>query len=87
MKNTDDINEMVKEIVGTGFLGFLMGWFIVIIFFLLQILPIYLLWNWLMPTIFHLPEITLLQSCGLYFLSFLLIKNQSWIDFGYHTKK
>jgi len=36
-------------------------------------LPIMVLWNWLMPTIFGLPEITFWQSCGLQILLSLLI--------------
>jgi hypothetical protein len=37
--------------------------------------PIMWLWNWLMPDIFNLPEITVLQAWGLSFLSGLLIKS------------
>jgi hypothetical protein len=37
----------------------------------LLFVPFWLLWNWLMP-LFGLPEITILQSIGLYF-SFNLI--------------
>jgi hypothetical protein len=35
----------------------------------------WLLWNWLMPVIFKLPEISLLQSVGLLFLSWILLKS------------
>jgi len=34
-----------------------------------------LLWNWLMPTLFQLPEITFWQACGLQLLSTLLFKS------------
>lgn len=37
--------------------------------------PIMWLWNWLMPVIFGLPNITIWQAVGLYFLSGLLIKS------------
>jgi hypothetical protein len=37
--------------------------------------PLMLLWNWLMPTIFHLPEITFLQALGLYFLARAFLGN------------
>jgi hypothetical protein len=37
--------------------------------------PLMLLWNWLMPTIFGLPEITLWQSLGLNLLSTILFKS------------
>ena len=39
----------------------------VILFCALVSLPFWLLWNWLMP-LFGLPEITILQSIGLYLL-------------------
>ena len=40
-------------------------------------LPVMLLWDWLMPTIFGLKEITWLQAWGLMFLCGLLFKNHS----------
>jgi hypothetical protein len=36
--------------------------------------PLMWLWNWLMPTIFDLPEITFWQALGLNALSSILIK-------------
>jgi len=36
--------------------------------------PLMLLWNWLMPIIFNLPEITFWQAIGLNFLSTILFK-------------
>ena len=36
--------------------------------------PFQLLWNWLMPMIFGLPKITLLQELGLLTLSNLMFK-------------
>lgn len=41
----------------------------------LMSLPVMLLWDWLMPTIFGLPEITWLQAWGLLFLCGLLFKS------------
>ena len=38
-------------------------------------LPLMLLWNWLMPGIFHLPEIGFWQAVGLQLLATLLFKN------------
>ena len=38
-------------------------------------LPLQLLWNWLIPTLFALPEITFWQACGLQLLSTLLFKS------------
>ena len=37
--------------------------------------PLMLLWNWLMPTIFGLPEIGFLQACGLQLLATILFKS------------
>lgn len=36
--------------------------------------PFQLLWNWLMPTIFGLTKITILQATGLLFLSAFIFK-------------
>jgi hypothetical protein len=36
--------------------------------------PLWLLWNWLMPTIFGLPHITFWQAVGLNLLSSILFK-------------
>jgi len=36
--------------------------------------PLMVVWNWIMPTIFGLPEITFWQAIGLNFLSVILIK-------------
>lgn len=36
--------------------------------------PLMLLWNWLMPTLFGLPEITFWQACGLQVLATILFK-------------
>lgn len=38
-------------------------------------LPIMLLWNWLMPSIFGIREITFMEAIGLNFLSTLLFKS------------
>jgi hypothetical protein len=39
--------------------------------------PTYFLWNWLIPNIFQLPEITLGQALGLNLLSSILFKSSS----------
>lgn len=43
-------------------------------------LPVMLLWDWLMPTIFKLPEITWIQAWGLTFLSALLFKSNVRVE-------
>ena len=35
-------------------------------------IPFYLMWNWLIPTIFGLPNITLIQSFGLWLMIFYI---------------
>ena len=37
--------------------------------------PLMWLWNWLMPTLFHLPTITFWQACGLQLMAALLFKS------------
>lgn len=37
-------------------------------------IPVYFLWNWLMPELFHLTEITFVQSIGISTLSGLLFR-------------
>jgi hypothetical protein len=39
--------------------------------------PLMILWDWLMPTLFGLPEITFWQACGLQLLATLLFKPTS----------
>jgi len=41
--------------------------------------PLMLLWNWLMPVIFDLPEITFWQAIGLNLLSTILFKSTTTI--------
>ena len=40
-------------------------------------LPLQLLWNWLMPTIFNLPKITFWQAMGLNIMASILFKDNS----------
>ena len=37
-------------------------------------IPVWLLWNWLMPVIFGLPEISVFQSAGLLLLTSLMFE-------------
>lgn len=43
---------------------------------LLSSWPFQLLWNWLMPTIFGLTKITILQAAGLLLLSGFILKDK-----------
>ena len=58
----------------TLILGFLGALFAVVIIFSL---PVMWLWNWLMPEIFGLTEITFWQSVGLLILSGILFRSTS----------
>lgn len=44
------------------------------------------LWNWLMPGLFHLPEISFWQAAGLVLLSRLLFGNIGGAHHGHHHK-
>lgn len=56
-------------------LGYLIG--LLIIVPLLTAWPVMLLWNWLMPDIFGLQELTFWQSIGLTLLCSFLFKDGS----------
>ena len=59
----------------------------VILFCALVSLPFWLMWNWLIPTIFGLPEITWLQAFGLWtFLVLIRSSNFKYKDV-FNTKK
>ena len=56
------------NLLNTLVLGYTVGAIVVgIASIVLLFVPFWLLWNWLMP-LFGLPEITILQSIGLYLL-------------------
>ena len=65
------------------FLGSLMKWAIlsvgVIVFLafvaLIGAIPTYFLWNWLMPNLFGLPQLTFWQAWGIFWLASVLLKN------------
>ncbi|MDO8622682.1 MAG: hypothetical protein Q7R52_00375 [archaeon] len=57
MKNVAEIVGIITLVIG-----------VVIAFALLLTIPTWLLWNWLMPIIFGLPKVTILQTLGLLLL-------------------
>lgn len=63
--------EKLLAIVGVGIFAVL----VIVLISLLLAFPVMLLWNWLMPLILHLPELTLLQAWGLNVLCGFLFKN------------
>lgn len=50
---------------------------VIVIIALFFTLPTFLLWNWLMPIIFGLPELTFWQALGVTLLSSILFKSSS----------
>lgn len=60
----------VKEYTGIIVLGAL----VIIGIALLYTLPVYFLWNWLMPKLFGLSRLTLLQALGLNLLAGFLFR-------------
>ena len=63
------------EVLGVAFAAFS----IAVLAAVLLGLPLMWLWNWLMPVIFKLPEITFLQAVGLNVLSSILFKTTASI--------
>lgn len=59
-----------------GLLAFLFAISVLIIIGMVMGIPVMFCWNMTMPHIFNLPQIDIYQGMGLWFLSFLLIKNQ-----------
>jgi hypothetical protein len=57
------INKVAGLILMIVFIAFIFTW------------PVQLLWNWLMPVIFKLPEISFWQAMGIDLLCFLLFGN------------
>lgn len=59
--------------LGVVFASLLVGFGISLIF----AIPVWLLWNWLMPMIFGLTKLTLVQAWGVTFLANCLFKSVS----------
>ena len=65
MKTEETITRVLLALGVIALLGILLG------------LPLQLLWNWLMPTIFNLPKITFWQAMGLNIMASILFKDNS----------
>lgn len=65
MSESKDIGTILLAIVGTIALIPLIGF--------ITAIPVYYLWNWLCPIVFHLPKITYWQAWGIQTLSSFLI--------------
>ena len=64
------MNNDIIETIGSILTAILM----IVLVALILGFPLMWLWNWLMPSIFNLPEITFWQALGLNALSTILIK-------------
>lgn len=60
-----------------GLTALVIGFGVIFVVALIASLPVFWLWNWLMPEIFGLKEITWLQALGLSLLSAFLFKSSS----------
>ncbi len=65
MKTEETLTRVLLALGVIALLGILLG------------LPLQLLWNWLMPTIFNLPTITFWQAMGLNIMASILFKDNS----------
>jgi hypothetical protein len=65
MKTEETLAKVLLALGLIALLGILLG------------LPLQLLWNWLMPTIFNLPTITFWQAMGLNIMASILFKDNS----------
>lgn len=71
------------ETVGAALGVFVGGVVVIVLIAVIISFPTMWLWNWLMPTIFSLPEITVWQALGLNLLSGFLLKSSTTVN----TKK
>ena len=65
MKTEETLTRVLLALGVIALLGILLG------------LPLQLLWNWLMTTIFNLPTITFWQAMGLNIMASILFKDNS----------
>lgn len=62
--------DKITDWISTMLVAFTFIWIIVFIYSI----PLYFMWNWLVPDIFNLPTITFLQSIGLNILFNILFR-------------
>jgi len=66
--------ERFVSILGVVFSGGLIVIVVMAMLALVAAIPVYFLWNWLIPTIFGLKTITFWQAWGLFWLTSILFK-------------
>lgn len=62
--------DKITDWISTMLVAFTFIWIIVFIYSI----PLYFMWNWLVPDIFNLPTITFLQAIGLNILFNILFR-------------
>ena len=75
MKILSEVIDINKFLTSVG--AVVIGAIVVFLSALLTGIAVMLLWNWLMPTLFGLSEITYWQGCGLSLLAGLLFRNSN----------
>lgn len=65
--------DKITDWISTMLVVFTFVWIIVFIYSI----PLYFMWNWLVPDIFNLPTITFLQAIGLNILFNILFRPTS----------
>lgn len=65
--------DKIIDWISTMLVVFTFIWIIVFIYSI----PLYFMWNWLVPDIFNLPTITFLQAIGLNILFNILFKSNN----------
>jgi magnesium-transporting ATPase (P-type) len=68
------IGEFMDKFL-TGVVGLMVGFGIIVVFGLVISLPVYWLWNAILPELFGFKEISWLQAWGLLILCGLLFRN------------
>lgn len=70
--------KLFKYLLMTG--AFLVTFTVTAYIALMLAWPVQLLWNWLMPSIFNLPELDFWQAFGLQLLGWLLLGTKFSLD-------
>ena len=63
--------------IGATLIGILVALLLIFGISVLFAIPVWLLWNWLMPAIFGITKISIWQAWGVTFLTSLLFKSSS----------
>ena len=71
------VQNSFASIVGTAVIGGLGLLAFVLIIAVIGAIPVWIAWNWVVPFIFHLPEITLVQALMLNILAASFFKTVS----------